>query len=114
MGTYGKPRTPIQPGSPDSHREGRPHTNPEPARSTSAQETEGALEAVGPREQGVHVDADTFVCRSWTDLAARLVWARERGYRTAKARRANGYVDRPLLPSEQVRLIGDATRVTLG
>jgi hypothetical protein len=34
-------------------------------------------------------DADTFVCRTWDDLAARLVWAREQGYATAKARRAN-------------------------
>jgi hypothetical protein len=31
----------------------------------------------------------------------------------AKARRANGWVDRPLLPSEQVRLVKDATRLTL-
>jgi hypothetical protein len=52
--------------------------------------------------------------RSWSDLAARLVWARERGYRTAKARRANGDVDRPLLPSEQVRLVDEATRLALG
>jgi hypothetical protein len=35
------------------------------------------------------------VCRTWHDLAARLVWAREEGYATAKTRRANGYVDRP-------------------
>jgi hypothetical protein len=46
-------------------------------------------------------DSHTFVCRTWDDLAARLVWAREKGYNTAKARRANGYVDRPLLPSER-------------
>lgn len=58
-------------------------------------------------------DADTFVCRTCTDLASRLVWARERGYRSAKARRANGYVDRPLLPSEQLRLVDDATRLVL-
>jgi hypothetical protein len=58
-------------------------------------------------------DSDTFACRSWSDLTARLVWARERGYRTAKARRANGWVDRPLLPSEQARLIEDATRLAL-
>ena len=48
-------------------------------------------------------DSHTFVCRSWEDLAARLAWARQEGYRTAKARRANGYVDRPLRPSEQLR-----------
>jgi hypothetical protein len=56
-------------------------------------------------------NSHTFVCRTWDDLAARLVWAREQGYRTAKARRANGYVDRPLLPSEQLRLVEDATRL---
>jgi len=59
-------------------------------------------------------DSHTFVCRSWDDLAARLVWAREEGYRTAKARRANGYVDRPLWPSEQARLVAEATRLALG
>ena len=53
------------------------------------------------------------MCRSWNDLAARLLWAQQEGYRTAKARRANGYVDKPLLPSEQVRLIDDATRLAL-
>ena len=40
-------------------------------------------------------DSHTFVCRTWDDLAARLVWAREEGYKAAKARPANGYVDRP-------------------
>jgi hypothetical protein len=55
----------------------------------------------------------TFVCRSWDDLAARLVWARQEGYVTAKARRANGYVDRPLLPSEQALLVQEATRLAL-
>jgi hypothetical protein len=59
-------------------------------------------------------DSHTFVCRAWDDLAARLLWVREQGYHTAKARRANGYVDRPLLPSEQVRLVEDATRLALG
>jgi hypothetical protein len=29
-------------------------------------------------------DGDTFVCRSWDDLAARLVWAQEQGYAMAK------------------------------
>jgi hypothetical protein len=58
-------------------------------------------------------DSHTFVCRTWDDLAARLVWARQEGYATAKARRANGYMDRPLMPSEQVQLIDDATRLAL-
>ena len=58
-------------------------------------------------------DSHTYACRSWDDLAAKLVWAREEGYKTAKARRANGWVDRPLLPSEQVRLVEDATRLAL-
>jgi hypothetical protein len=59
-------------------------------------------------------DSHTYVCRTWDDLAARLVWARDQGYQTAKARRANGDADRPLLPSEQDRLIEAATRLALG
>ena len=59
-------------------------------------------------------DSHTFVCRTWDDLAAPLVWARDRRYSTAKARRANGYVDMPLLPSEQARLVEEATRLALG
>ena len=58
-------------------------------------------------------DSHTYVCRTWNDLTARLVWARDEGYVTAKARRANGYVDIPLLPSEQARLVEDATRLAL-
>jgi hypothetical protein len=58
-------------------------------------------------------DTDIFVCRSRPDLAARLMWARERGYRSAKARRANGFVDPPLLPSEHVQLIEDAIRLAI-
>jgi len=58
-------------------------------------------------------DSHTFVCRTWDDLAARLVWSRQEGYVTAKGRRANGYVDKPLLPSEQAQLIKDATRLSL-
>ena len=58
-------------------------------------------------------DSHTFVCRSWDDLTARLVWAHQEGYSTAKARRANGWVDRPLLPSEKLRLVEDATRLAL-
>ena len=59
-------------------------------------------------------DAHTYACQTWNDLVARLVWAREEGYVTAKARRANGYVDTPLLPSEQARLVEDATRRARG
>jgi hypothetical protein len=55
----------------------------------------------------------TFVCRTWDNLAARLVWARGQGYGTAKARRANGDVDRPLLPSEQTQLVEAATGLAL-
>jgi hypothetical protein len=43
----------------------------------------------------------------------RLVWAQEKGYNTAKARRADGYVDRPLLRSEQAELVDQATRLAL-
>jgi hypothetical protein len=59
-------------------------------------------------------DSHTFVCRTWDELAARLVWARDQGYDTTKARLANGDIDRPLLPSEQVRLVEEATRLVLG
>jgi hypothetical protein len=58
-------------------------------------------------------DSHTFVCRTCDDLAARLVWARQEGYVTAKARRANGYADWPLLPSEQVKLVEEATQLAL-
>jgi hypothetical protein len=58
-------------------------------------------------------DSHTFVCRTWDDLAAKLGWAQHVGYGTAKARHANGYVDRPLLPSEQARLVEDATELAL-
>ena len=59
------------------------------------------------------VDSHTFVCRTWDDLAAKLLWAQREGYPTATARQANGYVDRPLLPSEQARLVEEATRLAL-
>lgn len=59
-------------------------------------------------------DSHTFKCRTWDDLAPRLVWAREKGYSTAKARRANGRVDMPLLPSEQARLVDEAARLVAG
>jgi hypothetical protein len=55
----------------------------------------------------------TFVCRTWDDLAARLVWARLEGYRTAKARRVNWYEDRPLLPSEYAALVKEAKQLAL-
>jgi hypothetical protein len=58
-------------------------------------------------------DSHTYVCGTWNDLAARLVWARKEGYTSTKARRASGDVDRPLLPSEQARLVEDATRLAL-
>jgi hypothetical protein len=41
------------------------------------------------------------------------VWAREQGYGTAKARLACGDLDRPLLPSEQARLVEEAQRLVL-
>jgi hypothetical protein len=58
-------------------------------------------------------DSHTFKCQTRDDLAARLAWAREQGYMTAKARRTGGYVDRPLLPSEQARLVEQATRLVV-
>ena len=59
-------------------------------------------------------DSHTYVCWSWDDLGTRLVWARDQGYRSAKARRANGWVDRPLLASEQAQLVQDATATGAG
>jgi hypothetical protein len=59
-------------------------------------------------------DSHTFVCRIWSELAARLVWAHEQGYTSAKARCcASSDVDRPLLPSERARLVDEATRLAL-
>jgi hypothetical protein len=58
-------------------------------------------------------DSHTYVCRTWDELAAQLVWAREKGYRTAKARLTAADLDRPLLPSEQARLVDEATRLVL-
>ena len=55
-------------------------------------------------------DSHTYVCRTWDDLAVRLVWARSEGYASATARRATGWV---LLPSEQGRFVEDATRLAL-
>jgi hypothetical protein len=54
-------------------------------------------------------DSRTYGCRTWEELVDRLLWAREHGFETAKARYANGDVDRPLIPSEQAWLIEAAT-----
>jgi hypothetical protein len=53
--------------------------------------------------------SDTYVCRTWDDLVGRLLWARDQGCVNAKARLANGDMDRPLMPSEQARLVEAAT-----
>jgi hypothetical protein len=58
-------------------------------------------------------DEHTYGCRNWGDLAARLVWAHQRGYATAKARRTTLDSDRPLIPSEAAALVEAATRVAL-
>lgn len=58
-------------------------------------------------------ESHTYPSRTRDALAAKLVWAREEGYKTAKARRANGWVDRSLLSLERVRLVEDATRLAL-
>jgi hypothetical protein len=39
-------------------------------------------------------DSRTYVCRTWDDLVSRLLWAREQGCVKAKARLADGDVDR--------------------
>jgi hypothetical protein len=54
-------------------------------------------------------DSHTYVCRSWDDLVGRLLWARDQGFVKAKARFTNGDLDRPLMPSEQARLVEAAT-----
>jgi hypothetical protein len=46
-------------------------------------------------------DSHTFTCGTGDDLATKPVWARRQGYRTAKARRADGYLDRPLCPQSR-------------
>ena len=51
----------------------------------------------------------SYGCRTWDDLVDRLVWARDQGYTSAKARQANGSVDRPLVPSECAALVEAAT-----
>jgi hypothetical protein len=58
-------------------------------------------------------DSHTSFVRTWDEFAVRLVWAQDKGYRTAKARCAHRNVDRPLLPSEQERLVESATRLVL-
>ena len=54
-------------------------------------------------------DSHIYVCRTWEDLVGRLLWAREQGFVKAKARLANGDIDRPFMPSEQARLVDAAT-----
>lgn len=54
-------------------------------------------------------DSHTYVCRTWDDLVGRLLWAREQGCVEAKARFANSQIDRPLMLSEQARLVEAAT-----
>jgi len=79
--------------------------------------------ATGPAPSSFHVDFHSGGSRdaagtrgigqSRAPQPAKQEKPREEGYRTAKARRANGWMDRPLLPSEQVRLIEDATQLAL-
>ena len=57
-------------------------------------------------------DSHTFLYRAGT-IWRLDSWGRQGGYVTAKARRANGYVDRPLRPSEQARLVEDVTQLAL-
>jgi len=59
------------------------------------------------------LDSTTYGCRTWDDLIDRPVWARQQDFSTAKARFANGYVDRPLMPSEQARLVEEAGRLAV-
>jgi hypothetical protein len=54
-------------------------------------------------------DSHIYVCRTWDHLVGRLLWAREQGCVKAKARFTKGDVDRPLMPSEQARLVEAAT-----
>jgi hypothetical protein len=54
-------------------------------------------------------DSNIYVCRTWDDLVGRLLWARDHGCGKAKARFTNGDIDRPLMPSEQARLVDEAT-----
>jgi hypothetical protein len=54
-------------------------------------------------------DSHTFRCKSWNELVAKPVWARENGYRQAQARCCWTDFDRPLLPSERVELVQAAT-----
>jgi hypothetical protein len=54
-------------------------------------------------------DSHTFRCESWNELVAKLVWARENGYRQAKARCCWTDYDRPLRLSERAELVQAAT-----
>jgi hypothetical protein len=58
-------------------------------------------------------DDKTYRCRNWDDLAKRLVWARDQGFRSARAGRTAWEEDRPLLPSEAIALVEAATELAL-
>jgi hypothetical protein len=61
----------------------------------------------------LEADGHVFVCRGRNALVNRLVWARDQGYTSAKARCCGWESDRPLLPSERADLIEAATVVAL-
>jgi hypothetical protein len=61
----------------------------------------------------LHADDHVYRCRTWHDLAERLVWAHRQGFGSAKARRTAWEEDRPLLPSEAVALVEAATELAL-
>ena len=63
----------------------------------------------GSWPSGKLADTHTYVCRTSDDLPPGLCGCVSK----ATARRANGYVDRPLLPCEQLRLVEKATRLSL-
>jgi hypothetical protein len=61
----------------------------------------------------LQADDHIYRCRSWDQLAERLLWAHRQGFRSAKARRTAWEEDRPLLPSEAVALVAAATELAL-
>jgi hypothetical protein len=58
-------------------------------------------------------DQHVYVWGSRDALVGRLVWARGRGYTTAKARRCSAFTDRPLMACEPAELVEAATKVAL-
>jgi hypothetical protein len=58
-------------------------------------------------------DDHTCRCRTWNQLAERLLWAHRQGFTSAKARHTAWEEDRPLLPSEAAALIETATELAL-